>query len=170
MEAVKDAIQEIDSAKIIRQQVLELLDGDDDVDTLRDTMEGETDLIGVIEALVASITDDNAMITAIDDQRQRLDTRKHRIKTRVETKRALIYQAMSLGEIRKHEAPTATISRKITPGKLMIDDESRVPADWWKPQDPKLDRAGIAKAIKDGASVPGCHLTEATETIQIREA
>ena len=48
-----------------------------------------------------------------------------------------------------------------------IIDEAKVPAGWFVPQDPKLDKAGIKAALKDGEEIPGVTLKE-KNSIQIK--
>jgi hypothetical protein len=46
-------------------------------------------------------------------------------------------------------------------------DENLIPADYWIPQAPKLDRRALMEDLKAGASVPGAHLIQ-TESLRIR--
>jgi hypothetical protein len=42
-----------------------------------------------------------------------------------------------------------------------------LPADCWKPQDPKIDLKGIGERIKDGEEIPGARLVT-RHSVQIR--
>lgn len=50
---------------------------------------------------------------------------------------------------------------------VKITDENAIPEGWFVPQDPKLDKAGIKAALKDGEEIPGVELEEKTN-IQIK--
>ena len=75
---------------------------------------------------------------------------------------------MSMAELKKLELPQATISRKPTPAKALILDEAAIPARFWKPSDPKLDKKAVLDALKAGEAVPGTSLSNGGETIAIR--
>ena len=46
--------------------------------------------------------------------------------------------------------------------------EALIPAKFWKPQDPKLDRAAVAEALKAGETVPGASLSNGGLSLSIR--
>lgn len=48
-----------------------------------------------------------------------------------------------------------------------VVDPTKVPAEYWIDQEPKLDKMGISKALKSGAEVPGARLLE-SEFLRIR--
>lgn len=62
-----------------------------------------------------------------------------------------------------------TVSLKDVPPKLEVTDESRIPAEYWKKQDPRLDKDALFKDIKDhGVVVEGARLSNGGKTIQFR--
>lgn len=48
-----------------------------------------------------------------------------------------------------------------------VTDPGKVPEGWFIPQEPKLDKAGLKSALKDGEQIPGVELKE-NNNIQIR--
>lgn len=67
---------------------------------------------------------------------------------------------MEACDISKIESPWFVISIKKNPESVVVDDESTIPRDYFKevPATFKLDKNLCKQAIKDGYTVPGCHL------------
>jgi len=142
----------------------------DDEDLLRDTIEGETDLHELIAKVFASIDEDAILLAGIAERMEGLKARKARIEKAVERKRAMIEQAMSIGEIRSLTLPSGTLILASKPRALVVENEADVPSDYWKPQPPKLDKSALKAALKDGASVPGASLDNGGSTLVIRRS
>jgi hypothetical protein len=75
---------------------------------------------------------------------------------------------MQSGEIKTVETPAGTITRKSVPPSVLIVDEAAIPADYWKPSDPKLDKKAVGEALKAGREVPGAMMSNGGETLQVR--
>ena len=140
----------------------------DDVDVIRDTLEGEIDLRGLIclaaEQNALDVAQVNGIASLIDDLR----ARKDRIEKRIAMRRVAILAAMASGEIKTIETPAGTISRKAVPPTVLILEESAIPAEFWKPSDPKLDKKAVGDALKAGREVPGATMSNGSETISVR--
>lgn len=73
--------------------------------------------------------------------------------------------------LQKVESPELTVSIRKNPPAVVIDDEAQVPQEYIvvpPPPAPRPDREAIKRALKDGADVPGCRLTQG-ERLEIRE-
>jgi len=64
--------------------------------------------------------------------------------------------------------PAIAQDAKPTPPKTIIADEALIPARFWKPSDPKLDRAAVSAALKAGEIVPGATLGNGGFTLSVR--
>lgn len=166
MTTTLDLSKEIEAAKILRAQIADLAAGDEDF--IRDVIEGETNLREIIAGLVASEAEDLAVIEGLDALGKRLDDRKDRIKARVATRRALIASGMEIGAIDKLETPAGTVSVKTVPPSMRVIEEADIPARFWKPQPPKLDKKELLAALKAKEPIPGAELSNGGRTIQIR--
>lgn len=164
--ALRSVQAEIEAAKILRDQIADLAAGDDDF--IRDTMEGETNLREMIGALVADDTLDAATVAAIKDVAKKLDARSERIGKRIEMRRALIGSALQIAELKKLETPAGTVTVKAVAPRVVIIEEADIPAVYFKPQAPKLDKAALSEALKNGETVPGASMSNGSTTIQIR--
>jgi len=139
--------KEMGAAKVLREQIADVAAGDPEF--IRDTIEGETSLHEMISAVAASLLEDTALADGIARLTDDLETRKERILARAETKRALIASAMEIGELAKIETPAATISVRPVPPKALIIEEADIPARFWEPAPPKLNKRAILDALKE---------------------
>ena len=141
---------------------------DIDEDTLRDTLEGITDLHEMIAAVIRSALVDEALQaglrTRIEDMRQRLG----RLDERSAKKRQLALEAMCETGLKKLEQPDFTASTRAGVPSLIIMSEGLVPKPYWVPQPPKLDRQTLLADLKRGAEIPGAQLGNPRPTLAVR--
>ena len=138
-----------------------------DPDLLLDTMEGETSLLDIVDALLLSELADAAHVEALKEAKSTLDARKQRYEARQATRRALIEQAMMLLERKKLERPTATLSLSERAPTVKVEDESAIPSRFFTSK-PVLDLVAVKDAVKSGEDVPGAILTNGSVSLTIR--
>lgn len=144
-------------------------DDGDDLEVIRDTLEGEIDLKGAIHLAVLRMQDDLALIEGINHRIDAMSKRKRRIEDRVAALRAMTLAAMQTGLQDTFEYPEAKITRKRTAPTALVLDESEIPSQFFQPQPPKLDKKGLLAALKDSDTpIPGAQLSESGETVQIK--
>lgn len=141
--------------------------GDDDEMALT-AVEGETGLIEAITQAVHRLHELDAHAEAIGIQMKSLGERKSRFEAQHGRIKAAVAVAMGQAELRKLELPFATLSIRAVPPKAEITDEPLIPAKFWKPQDPKLDRKALLDALKAKEDVPGAMLSNGGETLAIK--
>lgn len=141
----------------------------EDAQLNHDMIEGETGFFEAVEGALAEIDECDVMATGLKAHIEKLRERLARIERRAETVRGMIDQAFQVAEVKSHKFPTATITQKPVPPKLIVNDESQIPSEFFKPQPPKLDRKALLDAAKAG-EVPGAGLSNGGITIQIRRA
>jgi hypothetical protein len=80
-----------------------------------------------------------------------------------------LQSAMLATGISKVECPYFVLSIRNNPESVVIDAESQIPQDYMReiPATYAPDKALIKKAIQDGFTVPGCHLTR-TQSLSIK--
>ena len=163
---VRDLQREMEAAKIIRAQ-LETL-GAEDEDLARDMIEGETDLLEMVAAIVAHDGEDEAILDGIARYKSEIDARKKRIEGRMEVRRALLASALEISGRQNFETPTGTVSSaKIAP-KAIVTEEADIPTRFWKAAAPVLDKKALADALKGGEQIPGATLSNGGTTVKIR--
>ncbi len=139
-----------------------------DDETLRDTVEGLTNLAEILAAVVRSHLDDLTLTTALRARISTMQERLSRLEDRSERKRTLVASVMERADIRKLSQPDFTVSLRPTAAPLVVLNESEIPDPFWRPQPPKLDRRGLLAALTSGQSVPGATLGNGTVTIAVR--
>jgi len=151
----------------LREQILAEYQEIDEA-TLRDTLQGLSNLPEALAAVVRSYLDDLAIAAALGLRVNDMQERLHRIEARADKKRAVIASVMEHAEIKKLAEPDFTASLRAVPPSLVIHDEHEIPAAYWKPQPPKLDRRGLITALTAGQSVPGAGLGNGGVTLAVR--
>jgi hypothetical protein len=141
---------------------------DADEDTLRDTLEGLSNLPEMLACVLRSYLDDLALAAALGIRISDMQERIARFEQRAEKKRALVISVMERADLKKLVEPDFTVSSRITPPSLVITDEQEIPQIYWKPQPPKLDRQGLTAVLRGGQSVPGATLGNGQSTISVR--
>lgn len=140
----------------------------DDTEAIRDTIEGETNLHDAIAAVMDDIREDEILVAGIESLAGSLSERKKRLEDRIGWRRAAVERAMAIGELPTLTLPDATLSLKTVPQGLTIVDEAKIPAKFWKAQDPVLDKKTLKDALKAGDVVDGAQLTNGGQTLAIR--
>ncbi|WP_158085673.1 siphovirus Gp157 family protein [Henriciella aquimarina] len=144
----------------------------EDAELLHDMIEGETDLFEMIDGVVDAIGQDKELLEGIAAREKDLRDRKERIKYRMEGRKAKIEQAMIILGDRKLERPEVTLSLSKRADKLVIENESDVPTQFFKRQDPVLDKKGLTAALKalteTDEPIPGARLEPSPDTLSIR--
>lgn len=160
------------SIEVSKYQLLKerLLAGYADLDeeTVQNTLEGITDFQEMIAAIIRSALVDEALQaglrTRIEEMRQRLT----RLDERGAKKRRMALEAMCEVGLKKLEQPDFTASTRAGLPSLIIMSEGLVPAPYWVPQPPKLDRQGLLADLKRGAEIPGAQLGNPRPTLAVR--
>jgi hypothetical protein len=164
--ALQQTEKALEAAKVLRAQIADLAGGDEDF--IRDSLEGEVDFDQIVRTLVTSIGEDEAMVNGLKAYVADLNDCKDRIETRIGHKRTLITLALEIAGRVKLEVDVATISlTKIQP-KALVTEEADIPAEFWKPQAPKLDKTALNTALRDGRTVAGAVLDNGGSTCTIR--
>ena len=151
----------------LREWLLEYLPEVDD-ETIRDTLEGITDLHEMIAAVIRSALVDGALQAGLrgrlDDMKERLS----RLEVRASKKRELALHAMSEAGLGRLEQPDFTASTRAGSPGLIVVSEQVIPEAYWLPQPPKLDRQGILGELKRGAAIPGAELSNPKPVLMVR--
>ena len=158
---------EVRRYQLLRERIIHEFPGTDD-ETIRDTLEGITDLHEMIAAVIRSALVDEALHAGlrwrIDDMKERLS----RLDLRASKKRELALHAMSEVGLSKLEQPDFTASTRAGSPALLVISEQTIPPHYWLPQPPKLDRHEILAELKRGAAIPGAELSNPKPVLMVR--
>jgi len=139
-----------------------------DEETLLDTLEGMTDLHEMIAAVIRARLDDLTLVAALKSRISSMQDRLSRIGLRAETMKDVVVSVMDRAGIRKIAEADFTLTLRPTNPPLEIINEGLIPDKFWKHPAPRLDRAGLIGALKEGNSVPGAALGNGGLTISVR--
>ena len=141
---------------------------DIETDVLTDTLEGLTDLREMLTEIIRSALDDEALVAGLSTRLSDMKARMERFEARARRKRELALKAMSGAEIPKLMVADFTASLRQGAPTLDVVEEAKIPAAYWKPQPPKLDRQGILSALKAGAVIDGAVLEPPRIQLSVR--
>jgi hypothetical protein len=151
----------------LHERLLEQLPDIDD-ETIRDTLEGITDLHEMIAAVIRSALVDEALHAGLrfrlDDMKERLS----RLELRANKKRELALEAMTEVGLTKLEQPDLTASARTGSPALVVIAEDRIPEAYWLPQPPKLDRQAVLAELKRGIEIPGAQMSNLKPVLSVR--
>lgn len=141
----------------------------DDAEFAHDVVEGETNLLEAVAAAIAEIDQCEIIAAGCKAKGEEIDKRRNRAETRAARVRACIERALVMSDLQNVVLPTATITVKHLPPRLIVDDESLIPAEFWVAQPPRLDKNALNAAAKDRPGrIPGTATTNGSVSLQIR--
>jgi hypothetical protein len=141
---------------------------DIDPETLADTLEGLTDLREMLAEVLRSALDDEALAAGLSTRLSDMKARIERFETRAGRKRELALKAMTEAHISKLLVPDFTASLRHGAPTLEVIEVGKIPAAYWKPQAPKLDRLGLMAALKAGTAIEGASLQASRVQLSVR--
>jgi hypothetical protein len=91
-----------------------------------------------------------------------------RLEERGTKKRQLALDAMCDAGLKKLEQPDFTASARAGVPPLLIVAQDVIPAPYWVPQPPKLDRQSLLADLKRGEVIPGAELGNPQPRLAVR--
>lgn len=149
-------------------KVRQMLGETDDPKLILDTIEGETNLAEACVVVLEECNEDEILIEGLKAKLDELSVRKGRMEKSVETRRGIILMAMDKAGLDTIRCPLGTMSVRPTPAKTVITDEAQLPARFWKPGNPTLDRAALKAALDGGEQIPGASLSNGGLSLSVR--
>ena len=161
------------AAEVVRRQIdalrTEFPDVFEDEDFAADVIEGQTDLYAILEDLSEQVADNEANVEAVKARIGQLYERKARIERTAGARRALIMRLMDAAGQSKIPLPTATLSLRNGAPKVVVTDESRIPARYTRTK-VEVDKAALREALKTGETIDGACLSNGEATLSIRRS
>ena len=107
---------------------------DADEDTLRDTLEGLSELPEMIAAVVRSELEDRALAKGLKGRIGEMEERLGRFEQRAGKKREMAREAMEQGDLQKITEPDFTVSLRSVQPPLVIVEEKEIPDEFCRSQ------------------------------------
>ena len=101
--------KETEAVRLLLDGMRALFTGDD-TSLVLDTIEGETDLLEAIDAVIAEIDETDVLVTGLREKETQFAARRRSMEERVKRLRSLIEQAMAISEQHSLRRPAATLS------------------------------------------------------------
>jgi hypothetical protein len=158
---------EIQRYSRIRERLLQQFPDVDD-QTIRDTLEGITELHEMIAAVIRSALVDEALSAGLRKRLEDMKERLTRLEERGAKKRQLALEAMNEVGLSKLQQSDFTASTRHGSPSLLVTAEGDVPSPYWVPQPPKLDRQALVGELKRGADIPGVQLNNPKPVLVVR--
>jgi len=136
--------------------------------TLADTVEGLTDLHQILEAIIRSALEDEALGVGLKGRIAEMEERLARFQDRASKRRQIAKDVMVELDLKKLHAPDFTASLRPGTPALMVIDEAAVPSIYWEPRDPKLNRQELLSDLKQGADITGVSLSNPEPVLSVR--
>jgi hypothetical protein len=151
----------------LRERLLETYPEADD-QTIRDTLEGITSLNELLAEAIRSALFDEALLAGLRSRVQDMKHRVARLEARAARKRELALEVMGEAGLQKIEQPDFTASARAGTSTLVVVAEAEIPAPYWLPQAPKLDRSSLLSALKHGEEIAGAKLSNPRPVLSVR--
>ena len=158
---------ELSKYQILKERLMKDYPAADD-ETVLDTLEGITDLHEMIAAVIRSALVDEALQAGLRAFLEEMRQRLVRLEERGAKKRQLALDALCEVGLKKLEQPDFTAFTRAGLPPLVIATDDDVPAPYWVPQPPKLDRQSLLADLKRGAVIPGVHLGNPKPCLAVR--
>lgn len=159
------SLYQLTGERLALQSKLEAMDFDQE--TIADTLEGDsTEIEAKITNYGFVIRNRSSFADSIQAEITRLQDRLEKELKRVAYIENYLLTNMVVCKITKIECPAFTISVSKNNPKVIVDDEKAIPANYLTVHDPiptpppSPDKKAIAKAIKEGKEVAGCHMEQ----------
>lgn len=155
----------------ITGEILELLTMAEDLELDRkmiwDTMEGlDFEFEEKAEAYAKVVKTLEMDIAGLDEEIQRMTKRKATIKNNIDRLKRSLEGAMIATGKRKFKTPLFGFCIQKNPPSLNVLDETKIPAEFWIEQQPKLDKKAALAYVKEN-KVDWAELSQ-TESLRIR--
>ena len=157
----------VSTYQLIRERI-KAVEVEVDEETLADTLEGLTNLHEVLAHIIRSALIDEALAQGLKGLIALLAERLARIGERAEGKRRIARDAMAELSIAKVSAPDFTLSLRTGQPGLVVTDETEIPADYFEPRAPRLNRMALIADLKRGLQVTGATLGNPEPVLSVR--
>lgn len=141
----------------------------EDEDTYLDTLDGETDVLAILDGEIAAMQADEALAAAIRAQEADMRARRERIEMRAEAHRRTLRLVLQHAALQKAERPLATVSIRPGARSVRIVDEAEIPSQLMREKITRSpDKAAIKAQIEAGDVVPGAVLDRGEDVVSVR--
>ena len=143
---------EVEAARILVDGLKLVQDGDQAL--LLDAVEGETNLLEAVDAILDEIDEIEVLVSGLREKEHQFVERRRAMEDRLKRFRSLIEQAMAISEQTTLRRPTATLTLRKLPPDVVVLAEADIPSDFYveqPPPPPKLNKGALRDALQQRA-------------------
>lgn len=138
-----------------------------DAEFFWDTIDGETDVLDVVNAILKNKFQNAAGIRMNQDLAAEYKARAYDLETRDKSYNNQLMKIMEMTKQTKILSPFATVSKRKGVDKIVITDEEKIPTQLCNVVT-SPDKSAIKRLLQQGEMIDGAELTRGSETISIR--
>lgn len=150
----------------IETQILEKLESDEGIDkSLYDSLKlDEEEKIVSCARVYRQILSD---ARACREEEKRLSERKKKLENSAEKLKTIMFDGMKMTDLKKIHRSDFDISIKKNPPSLQIEPDAQIPSEYYKEQEPILDKTLLKDDVKSGLFIEGVQLIQ-VERLEIK--
>lgn len=135
---------------------------DCDEDTLQDTLESlEGAFDEKVQYLAQKVLECEQNADVCKQEVERINKRQKAFENRAKQIKEYMQYEMSVANRQKINYPLFTVYTQLNPPKVVVQDESLIPADYWiEKVEKQLDKKSILELLKSNQAIPGCSMEQ----------
>jgi len=147
--------------------ILEQSDSDDE-DLARQALDAiEEKIEQKLENIAKLCSNLEAQAEAVKQEEKRLRERRQSLEKKIKRIKDYAQHELEKAEIRKVECELFTVYKQNNPPSVRIEDESKLPDEYFRSAKPSVDKKKLLKDIKSGKEIEGVELYQG-ESLRIR--
>ena len=120
-----------------------------------------------VENITYIIRNFQSDVEALKKEEMRLAEKRKAAERKIESLKDYLFGAFMQTGTERIKYPQFTVSIRNNAESVNVKDVTKIPQDYFVPQPPKLNKAGLKKAIQDGEVIEGAELVR-NQSLQIR--
>ena len=149
-------------------ELLEIAEEEGDATVVIDTLEAiEGEIEDKADGYAKVLKELTGKINMLDDEIERLQGMKKVIKNNMDRIKNSLEKSMVVTGKKKFKTALFSFGIQKNPAAVSVLKESAVPEQFWKPQDPVLDKKGLLAYLKENGDTEYAVITQ-SESLRIR--
>lgn len=149
-------------------ELLEIAEEEGDATVVIDTLEAiEGEIEDKADGYAKVLKELTGKINMLDDEIERLQGMKKVIKNNMDRIKNSLEKSMVVTGKKKFKTALFSFGIQKNPAAVSVLNESAVPEQFWKPQDPVLDKKGLLAYLKENGDTEYAVITQ-SESLRIR--
>ena len=150
------------------QDFLNNAETDDEIVAIKEVLvDYECQFEEKVENIVYLLKNFEADIDVLKAEEKRLNDKRKSLERKTESLKDYLFGAFMQTGTERIKYPQFTVAIRNNAESVNVKDVTKIPNDYFVPQPPKLNKAGLKKAIQSGVEIDGVELVR-NKSLQIR--